>query len=139
MFCKSILPSVLGGTVLGILLILSSVQVYIEADILLPLIILECVIVAIVLLYRNRSFKYAIVRTMLMLICCFVAIRLFVVVGIVEYLDDILRIQWSESSDRVAGLMMAILLTVFVAKSILINLGLLIYNWKARQRKVQNH
>ena len=128
MLCISALSSVLGGTILGMLLILSRIQAFIEADILLPSIVLGCVIVATVLLRRNRSFKHTIIRTMLMFMCCYVAIRLFAVMGIVEYFDNLLLIQWSESSDRVAGLMMAILLIIFASESILINVVLLIYN-----------
>ena len=128
MLCISALSSVLGGTILGMLLILSRIQAFIEADILLPSIVLGCVIVATVLLRRNRSFKHTIIRTMLMFMCCYVAIRLFAVMGIVEYFDNLLHIQWSESSDRVAGLMMAILLIIFASESILINVVLLIYN-----------
>ena len=128
MLCISALSSVLGGTILGMLLILSRIQEFIEADILLPSIVLGCVIVATVLLRRNRSFKHTIIRTMLMFMCCYVAIRLFAVMGIVEYFDNLLHIQWSESSDRVAGLMMAILLIIFASESILINVVLLIYN-----------
>ena len=128
MLCISALSSVLGGTILGMLLILSRIQAFIEADILLPSIVLGCVIVATVLLRRNRSFKHTIIRTMLMFMCCYVAIRLFAVMGIVEYFDNLLHIQWSESSDRVAGLMMAILLIIFASVSILINVVLLIYN-----------
>ena len=128
MLCISVLSSVLGGTILGMLLILSRIQAFIEADILLPSIVLGCVIVATVLLRRNRSFKHTIIRTMLMFMCCYVAIRLFAVMGIVEYFDNLLLIQWSESSDRVAGLMMAILLIIFASESILINVVLLIYN-----------
>ena len=128
MLCISALSSVLGGTILGMLLILSRIQEFIEADILLPSIVLGCVIVATVLLRRNRSFKHTIIRTMLMFMCCYVAIRLFAVMGIVEYFDNLLLIQWSESSDRVAGLMMAILLIIFASESILINVVLLIYN-----------
>ena len=128
MLCISALSSVLGGTILGMLLILSRIQEFIEADILLPSIVLGCVIVATVLLRRNRSFKHTIIRTMLMFMCCYVAIRLFAVMGIVEYFDNLLHIQWSESSDRVAGLMMDILLIIFASESILINVVLLIYN-----------
>lgn len=126
MLCISALSSVLGGTILGMLLILARIQAFIEADILLPSIVLGCVIVATVLLRRNRSFKHAIIRTMLMFMCCYVAIRLFAVVGIVEYFDNLLHIQWSESSDRVAGLIMTILLIIFASESILINVVLLI-------------
>ena len=128
MLCISALSSILGGTILGVLLILARIQAFIEADILLPSIVLGCAIVATVLLRKNRSFKHTIICTVLMFMCCYVAIRLFAVVGIVEYFDNLLHIQWSESSDRVAGLMMAILLIIFASESILINVVLLIYN-----------
>ena len=41
MMNRSVLSGMLGGVVLGMLLVITSIQPFIEADILLPLIILE--------------------------------------------------------------------------------------------------
>ena len=117
----SVLTSVLGGIVLGILLLLVSIQPFIETDILLPSIIFGSIIVAIVILYRNYSFKHAILHTILIFMCCFVAIRLFAVTGIVEFLNTILHVQENEANDRAAGLGMVFFLVILLGESIIIN------------------
>lgn len=121
MMKRSVLSSVLGGIVLGMLLVFTSIQPFIETDILLPSIIFGSIIVAIVILYRNYSFKHAILRTILMFMCCFVAIRLFAVTGIVKFLGNALHIQESEANNRAAGIGMMCFLVILLGESIIIN------------------
>ncbi len=121
MMNRSVLSSVLGGIILGMLLVFASIQPFIETDILLLLIVLGSIIVAIVILYRNYSFKHTILRTIFMFMCCFVAIRLFAVAGIVEFLGNILHIQESEANNRAAGVGMMYFLVILLGESIIIN------------------
>ena len=121
MMNRSVLSGVLGGIVLGMLLVFTSIQPFIEADILLPSIILGSIIVAIVILYRNCSFIHAILRTVLMFLCCFVAIRLFAVTGLVSFLDHTLHIQESDANNRAAGIVMMCSLVILLGVSMIIN------------------
>ena len=140
---SSVLSGVLGGIVLGILLVLVSIQPFVEANILLPSIIFGSIFVAIVILYRNYSFKHAILRTILLFMCCFVAIRLFAVTGIVEFLNNMVHIQEREANNRAAGLGMMFCLMPLLFESVVINAILLIFplikrlTMKARKRTEQ--
>ena len=121
MMNRSVLSGMLGGVVLGMLLVITSIQPFIEADILLPLIIFGSTIVAIVILYRNYSFKHAILRTILMFMSCFIAIRLFAITGIVEFFDNTLHIQESDANNRAAGIVMMYFLVILLGESVIIN------------------
>lgn len=121
MMNRSVLSGMLGGVVLGMLLVITSIQPFIEADILLPLIIFGSTIVAIVILYRNYSFKHAILRTILMFMSCFIAMRLFAITGIVEFFDNTLHIQESDANNRAAGIVMMYFLVILLGESVIIN------------------
>lgn len=118
---RSVLSGMLGGIVLGMLLVIASSQPFIEADILLPSIVFGSIIVAIVILYRNYSFKHAILRTILMFMSCFIAIRLFAIAGIVEFFDNTLHIHESDANNRAAGMVMICFLVFLLGESAIIN------------------
>ena len=135
---SDVLSGVLGSIVLGMLLIFVSNLPFTEANnMLLPLIILGSIIVAIVILFRNYSFKHAILRTILMFMCCFVAIRLFAVTGIVEFIENTLlhiHIQENDANDRAAGTAMGGYLWILFRESIIINVILLVRSLIKRRK-----
>lgn len=89
--------------------------------------------VAAVLLYKNRSFKHAVLRTVIMFACCIIVFRLFAITGMIQTISNILRTQENAANDRVAGLGMVFFLIPLFYESVIISGILLIRTWIKRR------
>lgn len=124
---KSVFCGIYGGIVLYIPLILVSYLPYIEKQILLlPLMIVGAAIVTSVILYKNLSFKHAILRTFLMFVCCLFIARLCTTIGLIRLINYILCITITEAGSRSSGLGMVLYLLITFFACVITNSILLI-------------
>lgn len=140
---RSILCGIVGGIILSLpfsltfFLFASTTGTKILKDMFI-LIVLSSIITGFVLLYKNWSFKHALLREIVMFACCIITFRFFAIVGIFKSISNIMHINISQYDSPGEGLPGEILLITVFIESIAIKSIILIRAWIKRRLDSDN-